>query len=67
MTYELDDRQYVVIAGGNPRARAKPGDAVVAFALPNRPRLFNDCQTKVRDEDSLQAVSARPPRTRVRS
>ena len=35
MTYEASGRQYVVIvAGGNPRARAKPGDAIVAFALP---------------------------------
>jgi quinoprotein glucose dehydrogenase len=34
MTYELGGRQYVVIvAGGNPRARAKPSDAIVAFAL----------------------------------
>ena len=35
MTYEAGSRQYVVIvAGGNPRAQAKPGDAIVAFALP---------------------------------
>jgi quinoprotein glucose dehydrogenase len=35
MTYELDGRQYVVIvAGGNRRARTKPSDAIVAFALP---------------------------------
>ena len=35
MTYEVSGRQYVVIvAGGNPRARAKPSDAIVAFALP---------------------------------
>lgn len=34
MTYEVDGRQYVVIvAGGNPRAHAKPADAIVAFAL----------------------------------
>jgi quinoprotein glucose dehydrogenase len=36
MTYEAGGRQYVVIvAGGNPRAKAKPGDAIVAFALPH--------------------------------
>jgi quinoprotein glucose dehydrogenase len=35
MTYEANGRQYVVIvAGGNPRASAKPNDAIVAFALP---------------------------------
>jgi hypothetical protein len=35
MTYEIDGRQYVVsLAGGNPRAGAKPSDAIVAFALP---------------------------------
>jgi quinoprotein glucose dehydrogenase len=35
MTYEVGGRQYlVIVAGGNPRAQAKPGDAVVAFALP---------------------------------
>jgi quinoprotein glucose dehydrogenase len=34
MTYELGGRQYVVIvAGGNPRARTKLSDAIVAFAL----------------------------------
>jgi quinoprotein glucose dehydrogenase len=36
MTYELGGRQYVVIvAGGNPRARTKLSDAIVAFALPH--------------------------------
>jgi quinoprotein glucose dehydrogenase len=35
MTYELGGRQYVVIvAGGNPRARTRLSDAIVAFALP---------------------------------
>ncbi|HYM33677.1 MAG TPA: pyrroloquinoline quinone-dependent dehydrogenase [Candidatus Cybelea sp.] len=35
MTYEVDGRQYVVIAaGGFPRSGNKLGDAVVAFALP---------------------------------
>ena len=35
MTYEVDGKQYVVIAaGGNGRLGTKRGDAVVAFALP---------------------------------
>jgi len=34
MTYEIDGRQYVVIAaGGNSLAETKNGDAIVAFAL----------------------------------
>jgi len=34
-TYELDDKQYVVIAaGGGGKPRTKAGDAFVAFALP---------------------------------
>jgi quinoprotein glucose dehydrogenase len=35
MTYVFDGRQYlVIVAGGNPKARARPSDAIVAFALP---------------------------------
>ncbi len=35
MTYEIDGRQFVVVAaGGYPRANNKLGDALVAFALP---------------------------------
>ena len=35
MTYDLDGRQYVVIAaGGHGRAGTKLGDALIAFALP---------------------------------
>jgi quinoprotein glucose dehydrogenase len=35
MTYVFGGRQYlVIVAGGNPKARAKPSDAIVAFALP---------------------------------
>ncbi len=38
MTYELDGRQYVVIAaGGHARAGTRLGDSLVAFALPQRP------------------------------
>jgi len=34
MSYEFGGRQYVVIvAGGNPRARTKLSDVIVAFAL----------------------------------
>jgi quinoprotein glucose dehydrogenase len=36
MTYEINGKQYVVIAaGGHPQIREEPlGDAIVAFALP---------------------------------
>jgi glucose dehydrogenase len=36
MTYEINGKQYVVIAaGGNAQIREEsPGDAIVAFALP---------------------------------
>jgi len=35
MTYAVDGRQYVVIvAGGHAGAGTRPGDYVVAFALP---------------------------------
>jgi quinoprotein glucose dehydrogenase len=38
MTYVWKGRQYVVIAaGGHSKSDTKRGDAVVAFALPNRP------------------------------
>ena len=36
MTYQVDGRQFVVIAaGGHPALGTTPGDAVVAFALPD--------------------------------
>jgi quinoprotein glucose dehydrogenase len=36
MTYEIDGRQYIVVAAGGSQAiDAKLGDALVAFALPN--------------------------------
>ena len=39
MTYEADGRQFVVIASGNlVFLRAPPGDEIVAFALPRKPR-----------------------------
>ena len=34
-TYEVDGRQYVVIAAGGAKMGTKPGDAYVAFALPD--------------------------------
>ena len=33
-TYEVDGKQYVVIAAGGGKMGTKPGDAYVAFALP---------------------------------
>jgi quinoprotein glucose dehydrogenase len=33
-TYEVAGRQYVVVAAGGSRFGSKPGDAIVAFALP---------------------------------
>ena len=32
-TYEIDGRQYVVIAAGGAKIGTKPGDAYVAFSL----------------------------------
>jgi quinoprotein glucose dehydrogenase len=38
-TYEVNGRQYVVIAaGGGGKVATKPGDAYVAFALPIKSR-----------------------------
>jgi quinoprotein glucose dehydrogenase len=35
MTYELDGRQYVVVAaGGHGKLKTKQGDYLMAFALP---------------------------------
>lgn len=34
-TYDVDGRQYVVIAAGGGKMNTKPGDAYVAFALPD--------------------------------
>jgi quinoprotein glucose dehydrogenase len=38
MTYEIDGRQYIVIAaGGHSALKTAPGDYVLAWALPSRP------------------------------
>ncbi len=34
-TYEVDGKQYVVIAAGGGKMGTKSGDAYVAFALPD--------------------------------